>query len=91
MLDFVTDFALALDHDDAFQSGPVVTLLQPGDVMDRRVSSGLDATAVDGLVSAHRCVLEAIGLLLGDENLNILAQRALIAFEGEQIILPSWR
>src|SRR5215475_2216269 len=86
--DFVADFARALDHDDAFQSGPIVAFLQPSHIMDRRVGSGLDAAviAVDRLMSADLSILESVGLLFGDENLDILAQCALIAFEREEVI-----
>ena len=62
LLDLVGDFARALDHDDALQSGPIVALLEPVDVMDRGVGSGLDAAviAIDGLMAADLCVLEAL-------------------------------
>ena len=42
-LDLVADFTLALDHDDAFQSRPIVPLLQPADIVDRGIGSGFDA------------------------------------------------
>jgi hypothetical protein len=70
LLDLSIDFAPALDHDDALQSWPIMTVLQPVDI-------------VDGLVPADLGILEPIGLLLGDEDLDILAQRALTAFERE--------
>jgi hypothetical protein len=65
-----------------------VTLLQPADIMEDRDGSGFDAAviAIDGLVAADRGVLEAIGLLLGGEQLDILAQRALVALKGENVI-----
>src|SRR5262245_2615242 len=80
-LGFIADFALALDHDDAFETRPVMALLQPSDIMDRRVGSGFDAAviAIDGLMAADRGVLEAVRLLLGGEKLDVLAQRGLIA------------
>jgi hypothetical protein len=75
LLDFSIDFAPALDHKDTLQSGPIMVLLQPADIVDRRIGSGFNATviAVDGLVAAD--LGETIGLLLGDEDLDILAQR----------------
>src|SRR5947209_3153110 len=75
-LDLVADFARALDHDDALQSGPIVTFLQPGDIMDRRVGSGFDAAVVtvDRLMPADLCVLKAVRFLLGREDLDILAK-----------------
>ena len=42
--------------------------------------------AIDRLIAADRRVLEAVGLLLGDEELDILAQRALVAFQREDVI-----
>ena len=76
------DLALAmlisriLEHGHRFRSGPVVAFLQPGDIVDDRGGSGLDAAviAVDRLVPADRGVLEFRGLLLGHKQLNILAQ-----------------
>ena len=46
--------------------------LEPGHVMDRGVGSGLDAAvvAVDGLMAADFCILEAIGLLFGGEQFH---------------------
>ena len=80
-LDLVGDFARALDHDDALQPWPVVALLQPIHVVDRRVGAGFDAAvvAIDGLMPGDRRILEAVGLLLGGEQFDILAQRSLIA------------
>src|SRR5450830_801743 len=56
--------------------------------MDHCVGSRFDAAviAVDRLMAADRRILEAIGVLLGGKNLDILAQRALIAFEREDVI-----
>ena len=49
--------------------------------MDDGGGSGLDAAVitVDRFVPADLRVLETIGLLLGDEQFDILAQRALVA------------
>jgi len=65
-----------------------MALLQPADIVDRRIGSHFNAAviAVDGLVATDLSILETIGLLLGDEDLDILAQRALIAFEREDVI-----
>ena len=56
--------------------------------MDRGVGSGLDAAvvAVDGLMAADFCILEAIGLLFGGEQFDILAKSPLIAFERQHVI-----
>ena len=61
-----------------------MALLQPADIVDRRIGSHFNAAviAVDGFVATDVSILETIGLLLGDEDLDILAQRALIAFEA---------
>jgi len=40
----------------------------------------------DGFVSADLGILEAVGFLLGGENLDVLAKRALIAFEREDVV-----
>jgi len=65
-----------------------VAFLQPSHIVDHRIGSGLDAAmvAIDGLMSGDLGVLEAVCLLLGGEQLDILAQRALVAFEGEDVI-----
>ena len=34
MLDFAAEFAAAVDHDYAFQAGPSMAFLQPGDIVD---------------------------------------------------------
>jgi hypothetical protein len=73
----------ALDHDHGLQARPVVAFLQPGDIVNDGGGSGLDAAmiAVDCLITADLGVLEASGLLFGDEQLDILAQRTLIALQ----------
>src|SRR5205807_10008679 len=87
-LDLVADFARALNHDDAFQSGPIMAFLQPSDIMEGSVGSGFDAAvvAIDRLMWADLGIREAVSLLLGDENVDVLAQRALIAFERPEVI-----
>jgi hypothetical protein len=49
---------------------------------------GLDTAviAVDGGVLGHLYIGEAMGLLFGDENLDILSQRPLIAFQRQDIV-----
>ena len=88
LLDFSIDFTPALDHENTLQSGPIMALLQPADIVDRRIGSHFNAAviAVDGLVATDVSILETIGLLLGDEDPDILAQRALIAFEREDVV-----
>src|SRR5215467_9895164 len=56
--------------------------------MKCRIDSGLDApmVAVDRFVSADLRILEAIGLLLCREKLDVLAKSALVAFECENIV-----
>ena len=70
------------------QARPIVAFLQPGDIVDHRIGSGFDAAmiAVDRLMAADRRILEALGFLLGGEQLDVLAQRALIAFERQNVI-----
>ena len=87
-LDLVAGLAGALDDDEARQAGPLVTLLQPADVVNDGDGAGLDAAvvAVDALVPADGGVLEVIGFLLVGEQLDVLAQRALIALQGEDVV-----
>src|ERR1700730_16156679 len=65
-----------------------MAFLQPGHIMDCGVGSRLDATmiAIDGLMLTDLCILKAVGFLLGDENLNILAKGALVALEREDVV-----
>ena len=61
VLDFSGDVSRALDHDHCVQAGPVVTFLQPDDIMDDGGGPGLDAAviAIDCSVPADRGVLKA--------------------------------
>ncbi len=80
--------AAALDHDDGLQAGPAVAVLEPCDVVDDGDGAGLDA-AVIAIVrgaAADRGIPEIVGYLLGGEALDVLAQSALIAFEGEDVV-----
>ena len=81
-------FAFALDHDDRLQAGPLVAVLQPADVVENSDRPGLDAAvvAVDGRVLTDRCILECYRLLLLGEQLDIVAQRALVAFQREDVV-----
>ena len=65
-----------------------MAFLQPCNIVDHRVGSGLDAAviAIDRFVPADRGILEFPGFLLSDENLDILAQGALIALQRENVI-----
>ena len=55
--------------------------------MDGGGSAGFDAAviAIDAVVLADGGVLEVIGFLFVYEKLDVVAQRALIAFQGEDI------
>ena len=65
-----------------------MAFLEPSHIVDHCIGSGLDAAviAVDGFMSGDLGIAEAIRLLLGDEQLDILAQRALVALESENVI-----
>ena len=65
-----------------------MAFLQPGYIVDDRIGSGLDAAvvSVDGFMLGNLGVLEAGCFLLGREQRDVLAQRALVAFEGEDIL-----
>jgi len=56
--------------------------------VDHGCRSGLDASAIaiDRLMSADGGVLEILGLLLGDEHLDVVAQASLVGFEGENVV-----
>lgn len=50
--DLAVDFAPAFDHDDGLQARPLMARLQPVDIVDYRVVSGLDTSviAIDGFM-----------------------------------------
>jgi len=52
---------LALNHDDALQSRPFVAFLQPCDIVDHRIGSGLDAAVVkvSAAFAIVRCCIRA--------------------------------
>lgn len=87
-LDGAARLAVAVDDDDAVQARPGVTPSEPCDIVDDGGGPGLDAAvmAIDGLVAADRGVLEAHGFLLGHEEIDIGAERALVALQGEEVI-----
>ena len=60
---------------------PIVAFLQPRHIMEHGVDFGFYAAmiGVDRLTLAYLCILEAVGLLLGGEKLDILPKRALVA------------
>src|SRR5450631_2882237 len=65
-----------------------MALPQPSDIVDHGGGSRLDAAviAIDRLMPADCRVFETIGFLFGGEHLYILAQRALVAFQREDVI-----
>ena len=75
-LGFSADLMAAFDHDDGFRVRPCVALLEPADIMYDGGGSGFDAAVIgiDGGVLTDRGVLEAIGFLFGNEELDVLAQ-----------------
>src|SRR4051812_19383195 len=88
LLDFSGDLSRALNHDHRLEARPVVPFLQPGNIVDDSGGPGLDTAmiAVDRLITADLGILKACCLLLGDKQLNVLAQRALIALQREHVI-----
>ena len=87
-LDLASCLAFAFDHDDGFEAGPVMALLEPGDIMDDGGLAGFDAAmiAVNCLILADFRMLEALSLLLGGEQFDILAKAALVAFQRQNVI-----
>src|SRR3954451_9388732 len=81
LLGFSSNLAAAFDHYDGVQAGPAMACLQPFDIMHDGGGSGLDAAviAIDRRVLADPGVSKVPGLLLGGKDLDILAQRALVA------------
>ena len=65
-----------------------MALLEPGDILDHRRCSRLDAAmvAIDASVLADLGVLEALGFLFLDEELDIFVQACLVGLEREQVI-----
>src|SRR5208283_5789295 len=86
--DFAAALALALDHDDRLQAGPLVAVLQPADVAKDGDGPALDAAvvAVDGRVPADRSLLEGDGLLFAGKQRDVVAQSSLIALQGEDVV-----
>jgi len=82
------DEAGALDHGDAGQAGPIMALLQPVDIVGDGDVAGLDAPviAIGGLMVGAGGVFEIIGFLLVGEQFDIVAQRALVTLQGEDVV-----
>ena len=80
-----TDFTNAFDHDNGRQARPVLTLAQPFDVVENRDCPGFDTAmiAINCLGAADFGVLEARLLLFDREELHVVMQRALFAFQGQ--------
>ena len=66
-LGFFPAFARAFDHDDGFQAWPVMTFLEPSDIVDHGCRSGFDAAmiAINRLVPADRRIPETVSFLFG--------------------------
>jgi hypothetical protein len=71
-----------------FQIGPSVLFLKLADVLDNGDRAGLDATmtTIYGSDVANISVFEICGVLLDDERIGIVAQPALIAPPGEDLV-----
>ena len=71
--DLAATLVRAFDHDHGVQSGPGMSFLQPGDVVDHGGGPGLDPAviAIDRLAPADPGVLAAGGFLLGHEEFYI--------------------
>src|ERR1700733_313314 len=85
---FSVDLAAAVDHDDSLKPRPVMTVPEPPDIVDHGRGPGFDTAvvAVDGGVPCSLCIGEALGLLFGDGNLDILVQRPLVALQGQNVV-----
>ena len=79
---------MEFDDDHAFEARPLMALLQPGDVVDDGDVAGFDpaVVAVDGPVGADRGVGETPLFLLVCEQLDVVAQRALVALQGQDVV-----
>ena len=65
-----------------------MALLEPLHIMEDGDGAGFDAAmiALDGLIGADFGLLEPVGLLFSGKLLDVLAQRALITFEGKDVV-----
>ena len=88
MLGSAAALAAALTHDDGLQTWPVMSFLQPCDIMDHRRGAGFDPAviAIDGGVAGDPCVGEVARLLLRGEQFDVGAQRALVALQGQHVV-----
>ena len=85
---FAVALDLPLDQTDAGKASPVMALLQPVDVAGGIMAADFDAPVVgiDGLVEERLGVCEASSALLGEEQIDVLAQRRLVALDGQEVI-----
>ena len=78
----------AFNYDDGVEARLLVAHLEPVDIVDHGVALGLDTAmiSVDCWVRSDRCILVFQDFILIDEDLDILAQGSLIAFQRENVI-----
>ena len=86
--DRAIDLPRTFNDDNAVQPRPFVALTQPFDVLDDGRGAGFDAAviAVDGLGAADLGIGKPIGFLLCAEQVNIVAQAALVAFQRQHVV-----
>ncbi len=82
------DLLGAFDHVDALQSGPVMTLLEPVDIVENGGFAGFNASmiAVDRLVPRKLSVCRVTLRLLGHEQAHVLASCALVTLDSKKVI-----
>ncbi len=78
----------AFDNRDGVQTWPVVAFAQPVHIVDDGGDPGFDPAivSVDRLRPANLGIDEIACLLLGYEQFDIIAQRALVAFQTKDIV-----
>jgi hypothetical protein len=88
LFNLAAGFAGAFDHRDGVQARPAVAFLQPFHIVNDGGDAGLNApiVGIDRLRPADRRVGEVLRLLLDDEQFDIVAQRALIAFQAKDVV-----
>ena len=86
--DLAVDLARLSTTTTAFRPGQMVDRLQPFNIVDHRIVSGLDTAVIriDRFVRADRGIPVFQGFLLIGENLDILAQGSLIALQRDNVI-----